>query len=71
MAQQNLEWFRPLWRRVAVTAFVAGWTAIEWIFTHDPLFTWVTLGLLAYSVWLLFIGFDKRVGPPPQSPPGS
>jgi hypothetical protein len=69
MAKQNLEWFRPLPRRIAITAFVVAWCGFEWIFTHDPLFTWITLGLVVYSIWLFFIGFDERVGPPPPNPP--
>lgn len=60
MKQNDLDFFRPLWRRVAVTVFVAIWTGLEWLVWRDELFRWMTLAALAYAVWTFFITFDKN-----------
>jgi polyferredoxin len=68
-ARNSLEWFRPMWRRVALLAFVAAWTAWEWLWNQNPndvIWDYVTLGLVAYAVWMFFITFDRNVGPPPD-----
>jgi hypothetical protein len=57
VANDNLNWFRPLWRRVTVTAFCVAWCAWEWLYTHDELWSWLTTGLVAYAVWTFFINF--------------
>ena len=62
MKQTDLDWFRPLWRRVAVTAFVAAWFAWETIFNQDQLWMAITGAALAYAVWTFFIRFDQRGG---------
>lgn len=59
MRQSERDWFRPLWRRVAVTAFVAVWFAWEAIWNQDPLWMTITGGALAYAVWSFFIRFDQ------------
>ena len=40
--------YRPLWRRVALVAVLAGWTAFEVFITQQPL--WM---LVAYAAWIL------------------
>jgi hypothetical protein len=62
LKQSELDWFRPLWRRVAVTAFVAAWFAWETIFNQDQLWMAITGAALAYAVWTFFIRFDQRAG---------
>lgn len=70
MAQQNnLEWFRPLWRRVIVVGFCAAWTLFEWFYSRDQFWGFLTLAVLAYAVWTFLIDFDRRVGPPPDATP--
>ncbi len=64
MASSGLEWFRPMWRRVAVTGFCVLWTCWEWFLNGDQFWGMLTLGLVAWSVWIFFINFDKAVGPP-------
>lgn len=70
MKQSETDWFRPLWRRVTVTAFIVGWTILEWTLWHDELFRWLTLGALAYAVWSFFIAFDKGPRTPDAGEPG-
>ena len=65
MKQSETDWFRPLWRRVAVTAFVAVWFAWEAFWNQDQLWMTITGGALAYAVWSFFIRFDQRGGSKP------
>ncbi len=67
MKDTELEWFRPLWLRVLVTALVAVWFAWEAFYTHDQLWMVVTGAALAYAVWNLFIKFPKDAPPKPQA----
>ncbi len=70
MKESETEWFRPLWRRLAVIAVIVGWVLLEWLVWQDELFRWVTLGALAYGLWTLFINFDKGPKTPPTTPGG-
>ncbi len=68
---RGLEWFRPMWRRVAVVAFCVIWCAWEWIWNHDQFWGFLTLGLTAYAIWTFFISFDRNVdggGDAPKPP---
>lgn len=60
MKQSETDWFRPLWRRVAVTAFVAAWFIWETVWNQDQLWMAITGAALAYAVWSFFIRFDQR-----------
>ena len=60
----GLEWFRPMWRRVVLIAFVVGWCGWEWLFNKDQFWGFLTLALVAWAIWTFFITFDKTVGPP-------
>ena len=64
MKDRDVAFFRPLWRRVVVTAICIVWAIAELI-GHDGLWIAITLGLTAYAVWTLFITFPKDVPPPP------
>lgn len=59
MNEKDANWFKPLWRRVAVTAVVIVWFGFEALFTHEPM--WMTIsGIgIAYCVWTFFIRFPK------------
>ena len=63
MRDSERDWFRPLWRRVAVTVFVAGWFAWEAFFSQDSFWMMITGAALAYAVWSFFIAFDRRGKP--------
>lgn len=60
MRESERDWFRPLWRRVAVTAFVAAWFAWEAFWNQDQFWMMITGAALAYAVWNFFIRFDTR-----------
>jgi hypothetical protein len=66
--QRDADFFRPLWRRVVVTAVVAAWFGYETIFSKDPLWITITAIGLAYCAWNLFLRFPKDS---PGTPPGS
>lgn len=73
LKQNDVNWFRPLWRRVAVVVFLAVWLAWEALFTHEAL--WITLvgAALLYSLYNFFYAFPKedpnneQIPPPRQS----
>ena len=67
MNQQDSDFFRPLWRRVTVTAVVAAWFGYETLFSKDPLWIAVTSFALLYCAWNFFLRFPKD--PPASSPP--
>ena len=52
--EADVDWFRPLWRRVAVTAFIAAWCAWEW-YGGEQLWQLLTTAALVYAVWSFFI----------------
>lgn len=62
MKQAELDWFRPLWRRVAVTAFIVVWFIWEAVWNQDQFWMLITGAALAYAVWTFFIKFDARGG---------
>jgi hypothetical protein len=66
MKDRDVNFFRPIWRRVAVTAVCVVWAVFELI-GHDGTWITITLGLTAYAVWTLFIAFPKDTPPPAPS----
>ena len=56
--------FRPLWRRIALVAFCAVWTAIE-VWNNSGLWVWLTAGLTAYAAWLFLLNYKGPVETPP------
>ena len=65
MKERDLNFFRPLWRRVAVTAVCVVWAGLE-LWHGEQLWIVITLGLTAYAVWSFFIAFDRT---PAKAPP--
>lgn len=53
--------FRPLWRRIAVTAIPFAWMIFEFL-AGSPVWGIAFAGLWAYAVWQLFLNWQ---GPPP------
>jgi len=66
--QKDADFFRPLWRRVVVTAVVVVWWAYETFFSHEQLWIAITSVGLVYCVWNFFLRFPKDK---PGAPPGS
>lgn len=55
---RDIKWFGPLWRRVALTAVLAGWCLLEYL-GGDNFWFLMTLAVLAYLIWKLFINFPS------------
>ena len=53
MKDHEHPFFRPLWRRIAVVAVCAGWSAFEFAMGSTG-WGMATLGFTAYAVWQLF-----------------
>lgn len=60
MKQNELDFFRPLWRRVVATGFIAAWFVWELFYTHDQLWMMITGAALAYAIWNFFITYTKQ-----------
>jgi hypothetical protein len=58
--ETDTEFFRPLWRRLLVTAICVVWAGLEWFVWHDEMFRWLTLAMVAYAVWNFFIAFGRN-----------
>lgn len=74
LKSNDLNWFRPLWRRVAVTGFLALWCAWEWLWNRDTFWGVLIGAALAYSLYNFFYAFPKEQPtdeqlPPPPPPP--
>ena len=44
--------FRPLWRRVAITLVCAAWAALEWYGGGQSMWAWIATGMTAYAIWV-------------------
>ena len=62
MRENERDFFRPLWRRVAVTGFCAAWAI--WEFSSNET-TWAMImgAVTAYCIWNFFINFDDDEKP--------
>jgi hypothetical protein len=70
MNEKDTNWFRPLWRRVLVTAIIVAWFGYETLFTHDSLWISITAIGIAYCAWNFFIRFPRdNPAPPADSTP--
>ena len=55
--------YKPLWRRVVITAVVAGMLVFELLVGKDGFWIVITGALLAYTAWILLISWKDD--PPP------
>jgi hypothetical protein len=60
LKENDLKWFRPLWRRVAVAVFLGLWLAWELLFTRDMFWAFLVAAALAYVGWNFFYNFPKE-----------
>ncbi|WDR06074.1 DUF3329 domain-containing protein [Devosia rhodophyticola] len=72
MKESDLNWFRPLWRRVAITVFLAIWCGWEWFGTKDQFWGLLTGFALAYALYTFFYAYpraksDDDAPPPPEA----
>lgn len=76
LKQNDLNWFRPLWRRVAVVVFLAAWLVWEVFFTGEQLWMILVGAALAYALYNFFYAFPKEEPnhepiQPPNPPEGN
>lgn len=72
LKQNDLTWFRPLWRRVAVAVFLTAWLGWELLWSKDMFWALLVGAALAYSLYNFFYAFPKEEptnGEPTQAPP--
>lgn len=72
LKENDLKWFQPLWRRVAVAVFLALWLGWELLYTQDMFWAFLVGAALAYVGWNFFYTFPKEetanVEIPPSDP---
>ncbi|MGE0004415.1 MAG: hypothetical protein AB7S92_02380 [Parvibaculaceae bacterium] len=64
--EQSSPFYRPLWRRVAITAAVALWLAFE-IHHQSGLWIAIAAAMLCYALWTFFLSWPKTPDNPPPS----
>lgn len=69
LKENDLNWFRPLWRRIAVVAFLAVWLAWEAIWTKETMWIVLVGAALAYSLYNFFYAFPKEEPKNDEVPP--
>jgi hypothetical protein len=74
LKESDVNFFRPLWIRLLVTAVCVVWFVLEALFTRDPLWLGISGVGIVYCAWNFFLRWpgDKPAGPPsepPASPP--
>jgi multisubunit Na+/H+ antiporter MnhC subunit len=55
--------YKPLWRRLVIIAVVALWAAYEVLVSRESLWIAISLGMLAYAVWVFLISWPKTDEP--------
>ena len=56
----DLNWFRPLWRRVALAIFLTVWLLWELLWSKDMFWALLVGAALAYSLYNFFYAFPKE-----------
>jgi hypothetical protein len=63
--EQSSPFYRPLWRRIAITAVVALWLAFE-IYHGSGFWTVIAAAMLCYALWIFFLSWPKTPDNPPS-----
>jgi len=63
--EQSSPFYKPLWRRIAITAGIAVWLAIE-IYNNSGFWIVLVGAALCYAVWIFFLSWPKTPENPPQ-----
>lgn len=53
------QFYRPLWRRVAIVAVTGVWAVVESVYSGDMLWMALSVGLFVYSLWTFIITYPK------------
>ncbi len=56
----DANWFRPMWRRVSITVFLAIWLAWEVFWNQDQFWAFLVGFALLYSLYNFFYAFPKE-----------
>ena len=75
----DANWFRPMWRRVSITVFLAIWLTWEIVWNKDQFWALLVGFALLYSLYNFFYAFPKEelpndnsaeIAPPPTGDDG-
>jgi hypothetical protein len=58
--QADIEFFRPLWRRLVLIAVVLAWFGYESIFVGEQLWMMISGGMAAYAIWTYLYRWEKE-----------
>ncbi len=62
MGDRDREFFKPLWRRIAVLVVLLAWLAWEWS-NGDSYWGVIVAGAIVYFVWAYLITFTAAPSP--------
>lgn len=68
MNDSDLEFFKPLWRRILTTLFCVSWSAYEW-YQQQPFWGIIVGALAVYCYWRFFVNFDQSTEDNPSQKP--
>ena len=57
--------YRPLWRRVAITGVVAFWLIFEVFVSRSQVWMAIAGAMLVYTGWTLLVTWKDEAGPKP------
>ena len=67
IADRDHPFYRPLWRRIAIVALVAGWAAYEILVAQEGFWTMLSLAFLAYAVYIFLLDWKPGPDAPPKA----
>jgi hypothetical protein len=63
VSDRDHPFFRPLWRRIAITGLVALWAAYEFLVAQEGLWMALSVGFLVYAVYIFFLTWTDKAAP--------
>ena len=67
LKENDLKWFKPMWRRVVVAVFLTIWLCWELLYTQDMFWALLVGAALAYVAWNFFYAYPKDTGAVPNA----
>jgi hypothetical protein len=64
-SEQDSPFYKPLWRRIVITALVALWVGFE-IYQGGSFWLVIAVAMLCYALWIFFLSWPKTPDNPPQ-----
>ena len=58
MNEGEYNFFRPMWRRIAMTVFCGAWSVLEWS-TGNVEWSLIFIAMTLYCAWRYLINFEK------------